>query len=116
MRSLTILGAGGHGRVVADIAQALGYETICFVDAAYPDLTQSGIWPVVARDPSGAIGDIAVAIGDNKTRLLKLDAVSSCLVSLIHPAASVSPHAQIGKGSGQLAATAAGAPWMSASV
>lgn len=99
MRSLIILGAGGHGRVVADIAQALGYETICFVDAAYPDLTQSGIWPVVAKEPSGTSGDIALAIGNNKARLRILETISSRLVSLIHPAASVSPHAQIGAGS-----------------
>lgn len=30
MKSLLILGAGGHGKVVAEIAQDCGYEAIAF--------------------------------------------------------------------------------------
>ena len=33
MKDLIIIGAGGHGRVIADIAQKLGvYNTIAFLD------------------------------------------------------------------------------------
>ena len=32
MKSILILGAGGHGRVVAETAEACGYEKISFLD------------------------------------------------------------------------------------
>ena len=32
MKKLVIIGAGGHGRVVADIARLNGYEDIIFLD------------------------------------------------------------------------------------
>lgn len=32
MKSLLIIGAGGHGQVVKEIAQDLGYERIDFID------------------------------------------------------------------------------------
>lgn len=99
MRELTIIGAGGHGRVVADIAQGIGYETIRFVDAYFPELTKSGVWPVVAKTHEETSGDIVVAIGSNQTRMRLLDSVSDRVVSLVHPSASVSPHAHIGAGS-----------------
>lgn len=34
MKSLLILGAGGFGRMVAETAQALGYERIVILDEA----------------------------------------------------------------------------------
>ena len=34
MKSLLILGAGGFGRMVAETAQALGYEKVVFLDDA----------------------------------------------------------------------------------
>lgn len=99
VRELIIIGAGGHGRVVADIAQALGYEMIRFVDASFPDLSQSGAWPVIAKTHEETAGEIALAIGNNKTRMRILETVSDRVVSLVHPSASVSPYAAIGAGS-----------------
>lgn len=32
MKSLLIIGAGGHGRVVAEVAADLGYERIDYID------------------------------------------------------------------------------------
>ena len=32
MKSLLVIGAGGHGRVVKEIAQDIGYEKIDFLD------------------------------------------------------------------------------------
>ena len=37
MKSLLILGAGGFGRMVAETAQALGYEKVVFLDDAVKD-------------------------------------------------------------------------------
>ena len=34
-KSLLIIGAGGHGRVVKEVAEALGYDRIAFLDSGY---------------------------------------------------------------------------------
>ncbi|MEP5152718.1 acetyltransferase [Planktotalea sp.] len=99
MKALRIIGAGGHGRVLADIAQATGYDDIAFLDGAFPDLTQSGAWNVIGTPADLDEGLCALGIGDNQTRLALLDSVPCDLVTLIHPAAVISPHAQIGAGS-----------------
>lgn len=36
MRKLAILGAGGHGKVVADTAECCGWEEVFFFDDAWP--------------------------------------------------------------------------------
>lgn len=100
MTKLTILGAGGHGRVVADLAEALGYQDIQFHDARYPDITQNAIWPVTGiPEMLPPDGDIALGIGSNPARMALLETMFRPPVSLIHPSATVSPHAQIGIGS-----------------
>ena len=100
MRALRIIGAGGHGRVLADIAAGMGYSDIAFLDASYPTLTRSGVWDVIGT-PSDieSDADFALGIGDNQTRMGLLESFPGDLASLIHPSASVSPHAQIGAGS-----------------
>ena len=97
---LTILGAGGHGRVLADLGQALGYQSIQFRDERYPEITQSGAWPVVGQPNRLPLeGDIALGVGGNQARMGILDTMSRSPVNLIHPSAVVSPHAKIGLGS-----------------
>lgn len=106
MKRLAILGASGHGKVVADAAIAAGWGEIRFFDDAWPTLKHIGPWSVVGatnellRDSDNVDGAI-VAIGDNKTRLAKMRQISIGvpLTSIIHPAAVVSPYASIGIGS-----------------
>lgn len=99
MRALRIIGAGGHGRVLADIAEGMGYEDIAFLDAGFPDLARSGAWNVIGAPADLEEGLCALGIGDNQTRMALLDSVSCDLATLIHPSAVISPHAQIGAGS-----------------
>lgn len=99
MKPLIIIGAGGHGRVVADIAQAQGYDDIAFADGAFPKLTQSGVWPVIGTDVPEDDCDVALAIGHNTTRMRILESLNVTPVTLVHPSAIVSPHAVIGAGS-----------------
>ncbi len=104
MKKLLIIGAGGHGRVVADIAEELNiYEQICFLDdEAKPDLSYDVIGGV--KDAEKFIGefDFIVAIGSNSTRetwfneLLKKGA---SFATLIHPKASIGSNVEIGNGS-----------------
>lgn len=101
---LLLLGAGGHGRVVADIAEANGWQDIAFLDRRWPDLRSNLAWPVIgtADDLRSLAGASALAtIGDNRLRLEVHGSLvaSGCLVpTLIHPSAVVSPHATIGRG------------------
>lgn len=111
MKRLAILGASGHGKVVADAALLVGWQSVDFFDDAWPRVSSIGPWPVVgttadlisqAPQHEGAV----VAIGDNATRLMKLDVLAAAgveLASIVHPAAVVSPFAKVGEGSAILA-------------
>ena len=107
MKKLAILGASGHGKVVADAALLSGWSTVVFFDDAWPGLSAIGPWKVMGntavllRETSQFDGAV-VAIGDNPTRLAKqreLEAGSVVLVSIIHPKAVVSAFAAVGVGS-----------------
>lgn len=106
MRRLAILGAGGHARVVADAAEAYGWAEISLFDDAWPQVTQ-GPWSVIGTGSDlelrlAEFDDVIVAIGANSVRLDKqrrLVERGAHLVSIIHPAATVSRHARLGVGS-----------------
>jgi sugar O-acyltransferase (sialic acid O-acetyltransferase NeuD family) len=106
MKRLAILGASGHGKVVADTAECCGWQSVEFFDDAWPGLQENGVWPVVG-DTAALMGRLAdfdgvlVAIGNNSIRhakLLELKAAGARLAALIHPAAAVSRYATIGEG------------------
>ena len=103
---LLLLGAGGHGRVVADIAAATGWVDVAFLDDRWPALSWNLAWPVL-----GAFADLAaraierpttlVTMGGNRSRLRthrNLRERAYFIPTLIHPSAVVSPHATIGAG------------------
>ncbi|HPQ96845.1 MAG: acetyltransferase [Thiothrix sp.] len=107
MKQLFILGAGGHGKVVLDIARAMGrWEQHVFLDDGLPVSTRV-MGAVVAGNImllSGLLkpgDDWFPAIGNNAVRRQWLHYLGRFLpppVYLIHPAAVVSPHALIGEG------------------
>ena len=99
MRALRIIGAGGHGRVLADIAAAIGYMDIAFLDAGFPDLTLSGSWDVIGTPADTDNSEYGFGIGNNQTRMDLLESIPCDLATLIHPSAVVSPHARISAGS-----------------
>lgn len=92
---LTIIGASGHGKVVADIAKLNGYDEIVFLD---DDLSrrECGGYPVVGTTNEQVIGDCFVAIGNGRTRE-KLSNGRKLTV-LIHPNAVIADDAIIGDG------------------
>lgn len=102
---LGIVGASGHGKVLADIALACGISDIVFFDddANKAGLTHYG-FPVVG--PLSVVGydtceQYIVAIGNNvvRQRVQRSLVSRNChLTSLIHPFSCVSPSAQIGEG------------------
>lgn len=101
---LVLIGAGGHGKVVADIAAASGWQNIVFLDRSYPERRENGAWPIVgglsdAQSLRAAGASLFLSIGNNATRArlwAELEIDESPI--LIDPDASVSDHAEIGAG------------------
>ena len=102
---IAIVGASGHGKVVADLAEICGFEVV-FFDDAYPNKINIEHWQVV-----GNFADLMankdkfttaiVAIGNNKIRVKLANQLADAgieLMTLIHPSAVVSQYASIGKG------------------
>lgn len=107
MRRLAILGASGHGKVVADCARLCGWGEVCFFDDAWPDKRINGHWSIVG-DTAVLLACVAefdgvlVAIGHNAARKAKLHAVleaGAIVPVLAHPSAIISQYASIGAGS-----------------
>jgi sugar O-acyltransferase (sialic acid O-acetyltransferase NeuD family) len=106
MKRLAILGASGHGKVVADCAEAAGWKDISFYDDAWPKCDRNGAWSVVG-DTRALLNNfvdfdgVFIAIGDNATRYQKQQffQLHGCnLVSIIHPKAVLSPYASVSEG------------------
>lgn len=98
MKRLLIIGAGGHGQVVAECAKACGYEKIDFLDDNHPDAI-GGIKRL--EEIAAGYDGVIVSIGDNEIRrglITRLQKINAPLVSLIHPRAYVSATAAIGSG------------------
>lgn len=109
MKTLILLGGGGHAAVVAETARAAGYVVEGYLDDAAPaGETES---PVVGFKHLGAIASVPevksthrhanfhAAIGDAQLRRQWLGLVSPRPTpAIIHPSAVVSPSARIGEG------------------
>jgi sugar O-acyltransferase (sialic acid O-acetyltransferase NeuD family) len=103
---LALLGASGHGKVVADAALLAGWEEIVFFDDAWSDVFCVGPWSVIGNsrcliENISKYDGVIVAIGDNGIRLAKLmlfQELGLPLVSIIHPSSVISQYARIGKG------------------
>ena len=95
MKRLVILGSGGYGHTVADVAHQLGYSTIVLDDAdsVHPlSSFQSYINPSTYFIP---------AFGNNAFRMEWINRIEESggqLATLIHPTSYVSPTATINPG------------------
>lgn len=92
---LTIIGASGHGKVVADIARLNGCDTIEFLDDD-PNLYTCGSYPVVGTTDRVVDGDVFVAVGNSAIR--ELLSKNRNLITLIHPSAVIADSVEIGEG------------------
>lgn len=103
MKQLLIIGASGHGKVVAEIARRNGFQNIAFLD----DNTQikaCGGFPVIGtsssfREHLSACFFVAIGNPAVRTRLMEMLLKAGCtVVTLIHPSAVVSDDCSIGTG------------------
>ena len=100
MRKLAIIGASGHGKVVADIARRNGYKEIVFLDDD-DSINKCGGYPVIGKSSEAGTIDADVIIGIGNARVRKQIQESipdEKLVTLIHPDAVVAEDVAIGKG------------------
>ena len=98
MKKLVIIGAGGHGKVCADIANKCGYESVLFLDDA-PASGATGKVSDYTRYLETA--EFFVAIGNSTVReriTKELLSHNARIATLIHPAATVADSAVIGRG------------------
>ena len=106
MRRLALLGASGHGKVVADIALTSGWDEVVFFDDAWPERLQNGPWPIVGSGATlmerlSEFQGVLVSIGDCTVRWnkhLELRAAGAILATVVHPAATISRYVTLGAG------------------
>ena len=98
MDKLVIIGASGHGKVVADIAALNGYTDICFLDDN-ESVRECAGYPVVGKSDSAPDGEVFIAIGNAKIRKMLSERYADRKQPvLIHPNAAVASTAKIGSG------------------
>lgn len=98
LNRLVIIGASGHGKVIADIAVKCGYKDIVFLDDN-ENVKECVGFPVIGKvlDAKNMEDDKIVAIGNAEIRE-KIQSQLSNLVTLIHPSAVVSRRVKIREG------------------
>lgn len=100
-KKVVIIGAGGHGRVVADIAKACGDTVIGFLDDSNTANNKVNIIGTSADAVNYCDGEteLFVAIGNCKVREKIMNSLSGAKwYTAIHPSAVISPSAVIGEG------------------
>ena len=106
MHKLVILGASGHGKVVADIVRLTGqYDQMVFLDDNESQPPIMGI-PIIgdcgSADKLLQDADFFVAIGNAKLRKRFLDELTqkgANIATLIHPGAVIGSGVEVGAGS-----------------
>lgn len=107
MSHLAILGASGHGKVIADTASLSSqWDAISFFDDNCSDSDNSSLWPIIGNTQKllenlHLFSGVAIGIGDNAVRQQKfrlLFQYNAPIISIIHPQAYISEHASIGIG------------------
>ena len=98
---LIIIGAGGHGGVVADNGLKNGYTDISFVDDG--TATHCLGFPVIGKvadlpQLNDGKTDFVLAIGNNAVRKALAEKYNVNWVSLIHPSAVLGLNVVVGKG------------------
>ncbi len=102
MKQLVIIGASGHGKVVADIARLNGYEKIVFLDDN-KEAKSCGKYEVVGTTQliDTFEGEFFVAIGNPRVReriFAQLKQAGKNIATLIHPASVIGEDVAVDEG------------------
>ena len=100
-KKLVIIGASGHGKVIADIALKNGYEIVGFLDDN-DTIKEIGGFPLL-----GSVSEVAkfaseceffIAIGNNRIREMIAEKYTVNWATLIHPTAVIGRDVEINAG------------------
>ncbi len=102
MKQIIIIGASGHGKVVADIANKNGYDQISFLDDN-DEINECDGYKIIGKtaDFIKFDCDFFVAIGNANIRqkiILQLENANKNIITLIHPNAVIADTVKIGSG------------------
>lgn len=100
MRKLAIIGASGHGKVVADIARKNGYSEIVFLDDD-ESIHECGGYSVIGKSSEAGTIDAGVIVGIGNAgdrKQIQESIPDEKLVTLIHPDAVIAEDVAIGEG------------------
>ncbi len=104
-KKLAIIGAGGHGKVVGEIALLCKFENVDFFDDKVNEIKEFPFSIIGSFDYLNSClknyDAFFVAIGDNNKRYDKLDWLKKKnlnIINLIHPKSTVSKFTSFGKG------------------
>lgn len=92
MNRLVIIGAGGHGKVIADNAVKNGYSEVCFIDDHAEGMCLG--FPIIGTSASleelnDGKTDFIIGIGSNQIRRKIAQRFNLPWISLIHPSAQI---------------------------
>ena len=106
-KKLLILGAGGFGQSIAEVAELLGkWKSISFVDDRWPEQKQAGHHTIITNIQALQTMNLhsfeaIIAVGNNQIRQkwqkLLLD-LSIPITTIIHPQTVIAPSVKIGQG------------------
>ena len=100
MKKLAIIGASGHGKVIADIAKKNGYTDIVFLDDN-DDIRECGGYSVIGQSSEAGHldADLIIGIGNADIRKRIQESVpKERLATLIHPSAVLAEDVVLGAG------------------
>ena len=98
IKQIAVYGGGGHGKVVADIARANGFDSIIWIDDDVNKADAVSLERFLECYPSVPV---ALGIGVNRARKKSFERLADAgitPVALIHPSAIVSESVLIGSG------------------
>lgn len=102
MTAILVLGAGGHAKVVADIARLCGHTVTAYVDERGTSAGSSiGGVPVISRVEERPSAAVALGIGDNRARSSRHEDLTRRgrdVLTLVHPAAVLASEVRVGAG------------------
>ncbi len=98
---IAIIGAGGHGKVIADLALKNGYKEVVFIDdnliGKCMGFNIVGTCANIGQINDGKT-DFIIAVGNNAIRKRIVERYKINCATLIHPSAQIGLNVKIGKG------------------
>ncbi|WP_343557294.1 acetyltransferase [Sphingobacterium sp.] len=95
MNKLSLYGAGGHAKVIAEIAELNNYTELVFCE---DQTTKSRIWNYSVEPSITDDGVCVLAIGSNAVRKRLAASIKNTFVNLTHPKTQISKRVTVGEG------------------